>query len=124
MNTSFQIQINVNNWEDGNHVISNEISLSDIGKFAPLMIAINKNSGGKTWNWFGKGKGLPDKWDGKRYVLDEYSLIRTMSENFGWKINNCMDTNLVKEFFLRFTPNGADHIFNIRILKVEELEIK
>ena len=123
MNTSFQIQIAVHNWEGGNHVISKEISLNDIGRFTALISAIN-NSGKKTWNWFGKDKGLPEKWDGKRFVLDEYSLIKIMNENFGWKINDCMDTNLVKEFFLRFTPNGADHISNIKIFKVEEIEIK
>lgn len=124
MNTAFQIQITVHNWEGGSHTTTKPLTLNDIARFAPLMIAINKNSGGKTWNWFGNGKGLPDKWDGKRFVLDEYSLIRTMSENFGWKINDCMDTNLVKEFFLRFTPHGADHISEIKIFKVEELELK
>ncbi len=124
MNTAFQIQITVHNWEGGSHTTTKSLTLNDIAKFAPLMIAINKNSGGKTWNWFGKDKGLPDKWNGKMFVLDEYSLIRTMSDNFGWKINDCMDTNLVKEFFLRFTPHGADHISEIKIFKVEELELK
>lgn len=124
MNTAFQIQITVHNWEGGSHTTTKPLTLNDIARFAPLMIAINKNSGGKDWNWFGKGKGLPDKWNGKMFVLDEYSLIRTMSENFGWKINDCMDTNLVKEFFLRFTPHGADHISEIKIFKVEELELK
>lgn len=124
MNTKFQIQVNIHNWEGGNHTITKDITLNDIAKFSALMIAINKNSGNKDWNWFGRDKGLPDKWNGKMFVLDEYSLIRTMDENFGWKINDCMDTNLVKEFFLRFTPNGADHISEIKIFKIEELELK
>ena len=124
MNTKFQIQIKVHNWEGGSHTTTKDITLNDIARFSPLMIAINKNSGNKTWNWFGKDRGLPDKWDGTRFILDEYSLIKTMDENFGWKINDCMDTNLVKEFFLRFTPQGVDHISKIKIFKVEEIELK
>lgn len=123
MNTKFQIQIKVRNWESGSRTITHEISSNDITRFTPLIIAINKNSGNKTWNWFGC-KGLPDKWDGTKFILDEYTLIRMMNDNFGWKINDCMDINFIKEFFLRFTPQGADYIGDIKIFKVEEIELK
>ena len=121
MNTTFQIQITIHNWEGGSYTTTKSLTLNDIAKFAPLMIAINKNSGGKTWNWFGNGKGLPDKWDGERYVLDTWLLCKNMNDNFNYKVE---DINLVKEFFLRFTPHGADHISKIKIFKVEELELK
>lgn len=124
MNTKFQIQITVHNWEGGTSTISNEFSLIDFSRFASLIVAINNNSGKNQWNWFGNGKGLPNKWDGTRYVLDTYSLTKTMNNNFGWKINVEDDINLIKEFFLRFTPYGADHILNIKIFKVEEIELK
>lgn len=124
MNAKFQIQITVHNWNGGTSTISKDFSLIDLNRFTALMVAINNNSGNKTWNWFGNGKGLPDKWDGARYILDEYSLIKTMNDNFGWKINDAMDINLIKEFFLRFTPHGTDHISNIKVFKVEEIELK
>ena len=115
MNITFQIQIKTHNWEGGSPTITKDITINDLTKFATLVTAINKNIGGYTWNWF---KNLPDKWDGNRYVLDVWSLCKTMNENFGYKVE---DVNLIKEFFLRFTPNGCDGIDWIKIFKVEEI---
>lgn len=118
MNIKFQIQIKTSNWEGGSPTITEDITLNDLIKFSNLASFINKNSGNKTWNWFGKGRGLPDKWDGERYVLDTYSLFKIMDENFGYKVE---DVNLIKEFFLRFTPYGCDGIEYIKFFRVEEI---
>ena len=120
MNTKFQIQIKTRNWEGGSPTITKEITLNDLDKFANLAALINKNANRTTWNWFGNGKGLPDKWDGSHYVLDTLLLCKRMEEWFDYKVE---DINLIKEFFLRFTPNGADHISGIKVYKVEEIEI-
>ncbi len=118
MNTSFQIQIKIVNYNGGSQTITHPISENDFKKFANLISAINNNSGNQTWNWFGKGHGLPEKWDGKHYVLDIWGLCNHMEENFNYKVE---DINLVKEFFLRFTPRGCDGIEYIKIFKVEEI---
>ena len=115
MNTKFQIQIKTSNWENGSPIITHDITLTDLTKFANLAAMINKNSGKKTWNWFDR---LPDKWDGNRYVLDTWMLCKQMEENFNYKVE---DVNLVKEFFLRFTPHGCDGIECIKFFKVEEI---
>ena len=119
MITKFQIQIKTHNWEGGSPTITKEIFLSDLSKFANLAAMINKNSGKQVWNWFGKGKGLPTTWNGHSYVLDTWKLCNIMDVNFDYKVE---DVNLVKEFFLRFTPNGCDGIEWIKFFKVEEIE--
>lgn len=124
MNTKFQIQITVNNLNGGTSTISKDFYSRDISRFTSLMTAINNNNGKNAFNWFGNGKGLPVKFNGANYTLDKYTLIKIMNDNFGWKINSDDDINLVKEFFLRFTPYGADHILNIKIFKIEELELQ
>ena len=124
MNTKFQIQITVNNLNGGISTISKDFYLRDISRFTALIGTINNNSGKNTFNWFGNGKGLPVKFNGANYTLDKYTLIKIMNDNFGLKINSDDDINLVKEFFLRFTPYGADHILNIKIFKIEELELQ
>ena len=118
MNTKFQIQIKTNNWEGGSPTITKEITLNDLIKFSNLATIINNNSGKKTWNWFGKGHGIPEKWDSKRYFLDTWTLCKHMDEHFNYKVE---DVNLVKEFFLRFTPNGCDGIEWVKFFKVEEI---
>ena len=115
MNTTFQIQIKTLNWEGGSPTITKKISLNDLTKFSNLAAMINKNSGGKTWNWFDH---LPDRWDGNRYVLDTWKLCKHMEEHFGYKVE---DINLVKEFFQRFTPHGCGGIEYIKFFKVEEI---
>ena len=124
MNTKFQIQITVHNLNGGTSTISKDFYSRDISRFTDLIVAINNNSGKNTFNWFGNGNGLPVKFNGTTYTLDNYLLIKIMNDNFGLKINSDDDLNLVKEFFLRFTPYGADHILNIKILKIEELELQ
>ena len=119
MNTKFQIQIKTHNWEGGSPTITKEITLNDLTKFANLAAMINKNIGHDVWNWFGKGNGLPTVWDGNNYVLDFYRVCLHMKTNFGYEVE---DINLVKEFFLRFTPNGCDGIEWIKFFKVEEIE--
>ena len=118
MNTTFQIQIKTINWEGDSPTITKEITLSDLTKFSNLAAMINLNSGKETWNWFGKGHGLPTTWDGNHYVLDTWLVCKHMEENFGYKIE---DMNLFKEFFLRFTPHGCDGIEWIKFFKVEEI---
>ena len=124
MNTKFQIQITVHNLNSGTSTISKDFYSRDISRFTALISTINDNCGKNAFNWFGNGKGLPAKFNGATYTLDKYTLIKIMNDNFGWKINSDDDINLVKEFFLRFTPYGADHILNIKIFKIEELELK
>ena len=121
--TTFQIQVTVYNYEGGRNTLTYEISLMDLNKFTDLAKAININSSGEKWNWFGKGEGLPKKWNGNQYVLDEWMLHTKMINWFDWKMDNHNDVNLVKEFFLRFTPDGADSIENIKFFKVEEIEL-
>lgn len=116
MNTKFQIQIKISNWEGGSPTITKDITLNDIAKFKELIKSINKYSSKKNWNWFDH---LPTKWDGKSYVLDTWMLCRHMKDKFNYDVD---DINLVKEFYLRFTPNGAGHIDNIKLFKVEEVE--
>ena len=116
MNTKFQIQIKTSNYNGGSPTITKEITLADLGKFANLASVINKNSGKKIWNWF--SDALPSKWDGKHYVLDTWLVCKRMEENFNYKVE---DINLVKEFFLRFTPHGCDGIEWIKFFKVEEI---
>lgn len=118
MNTKFQIQIKTHNWEGESPTIIKEITLNDLTKFANIAEIINNNSGKQIWNWFGKGHGLPEKWDGNRYVLDTWRLCKHMKEHFDYKVE---DINLVKEFFLRFTPHGCDGIEWIKFFKVEEI---
>lgn len=118
MNTKYQIQIKTINWDGYSPTITKEITLNDLCKFSNLASIINKNSGNNRWNWFGKGRGLPDRWDGKKYVLDTYCLLTTMDKNFGYKVE---DVNLIKEFFSRFTPHGCDGIEYIKFFKVEEI---
>ena len=118
MNTKFQIQIKTCNWNGGSPIIIKEITLNDLTKFANLAEMINKNFGGETWNWFGKEKGLPNKRDGNHYVLDNWRICKHMDEHFNYKVK---DINLVKEFFLRFTPNGCDGIEWVKFFKIEEL---
>ena len=121
MNIKFQIQIKTSNYVGGSPIITKEVSYNDLTKFSNLVVMINKNSGGNFWNWFGKRYGLPDKWDGNHYVLDTWRLCKHMEENFGYKVE---DVNLVKEFFLRFTPNSCDGIEWIKFFKVEEIEFE
>ena len=116
MNTKFQIQIKINNYKTGSHTVTKDISLNDLTKFSNLAEMINKNAGKNTWNWF--GENLPTTWDGKKYVLDIYMLCKYMKENFNYKVE---DVNLVKEFYFRFTPNGADSIDYVKFFKVEEI---
>ena len=115
MKTEFQIQIKTYNWEGGSPTITKEISLNDLTKFSNLAEMINKNPGKKNCNWFDH---LPTTWDGNKYVLDTWRLCKHMEEHFDYKVE---DINLVKEFFLRFTPYGCDGIEWIKFFKVEEI---
>jgi len=118
MNTTFQIQIKTCNYDGDSPIITQEISLNDLTKFSNLAEMINKNAGKNIWNWFGKGYGLPDIWDGTRYILDTWKICKHMEKHFDYKVE---DINLVKEFFIRFTPHGCDGIEWIKFFKVEEI---
>lgn len=115
MNVKYQIQIKTRNWSGNSSTITEEITLNDLVKFATLAAIINNNSGGKIWNWF---NGIPVEWDGHNYVTDVFRLCNHMKEYFNYNIE---DANLVKEFYLRFTPNGCDGIECIKFFKVEEI---
>ena len=121
MNTKFQIQIKTRNWEGGSPVITKDISLDDMIKFANLIATINKNANKETWNMFGKGNVLPMTWYGDTWTPDEYLIRFHMKKNFGYEVTNM---ELVKEIFLRFTPHGCDGIEWIKLFKVEEIEVK
>ena len=43
MNTKFQIQIKISNWEGGSPTITKDITLNDIAKFKELINSINKS---------------------------------------------------------------------------------
>jgi len=118
MNISYQIQIKPRNWVGSDSTITYPITENDFKKFANLISAINKNSGNNTWNWFGKGNGLPEIWDGTRYSIDFWRICNMMKENFNYTVE---DINLIKEFYIRFTPRGCDGIRYIKIFKVEEI---
>jgi len=118
MNTKFQIQIKTINWDGSSPIITKEITLNDLIKFSNLATIINKNFKGDVWNWFGQNKGLPKMWDGTRYVLYTWGIGNWMKEEFNYNVE---DFNLIKEFYLRFTPNGCDGIEWIKFFKVEEL---
>ena len=114
MNTKFQIQIRTHK-SYSTITTTTEITLNDLGKFANLASIINKNSDNKTCNWFNK---LPNKWNGKRFVLDTWMIDIKMKEWFGYHVT---DFNLIEEFFDRFTPEGCDNIEWIKFFKVEEI---
>ena len=118
MNTTFQIQIKTINYEGGSPIITKEITLNDLTKFSNLASMINKNSGKQVWNWFGKDCGLPKTWDGHSYVIDKWLVCKYMKDNFDYEVE---DINLIKEFFVRFTPHGCDGIEWIKFFKVEEI---
>lgn len=111
----FQIQINISNYEDGSKTLSNNIELSEMDKFRDLIKTINEHTE-VTWNWFSK---LPDKWDGESYIYDNFAINYHMNKFF----KKTFDPQIIIEFFLKFTPTGADHINKIHIYKIEEIDL-
>lgn len=123
MNTKFQLQIGVHNYDGTSHSYNNEITLNDLSKFAGLLETMKKNIDHTTWNWF---QYLPSDWDGRTYAFDEREMRRKFEEYWGFDYselsNDKMGTaNFIKEFFLRFTPDGADRIESINVYKLEEI---
>jgi hypothetical protein len=85
---------------------------------------MKKNINHTQWNWF---TNLPTKWDGNQYVLDVWRLEHDFKEKWGFNyVDACTDesfgpTNFIKEFFLKFTPDGADSITDIKVFKMVEI---
>lgn len=115
-NIQFQIQIKIYNYNSGYETLAYNISTHDIAKFANFVEIINNNADKVRYNWF--VNHLPVIWDNNRSELDTKRLALDLKDNFDYEMT---DVNLVKEFFLRFTPNGADRIENIKFYKIEEL---
>jgi len=121
----FIIEIAVENYDGEQYVYAKDFTLNDLVKFAGLIELMKKNIDHTTWNWF---NGLPEIWDGNRYVLDINKLELDFESNWGFKYaDTCTDnsfgesTNFIKEFYLRFTPSGADRINDIKVYKVTEI---
>ena len=115
-NVQFQIQVKIYNYSIGYETLAYNISTNDISKFANFAEIINNNADKVRWNWF--SEHLPVIWENNRSTLDTRRLAMDLKDNFDYEMT---DVNLVKEFFLRFTPNGADRIENIKFYKIEEL---
>lgn len=110
----FLIEIDVTNYDKDNCKMSRSITLDEISEYKFLIKVINKNSGNKTWNWF---ECLPEKWDGEKYIDDDWLISHRFNENFQYNLPD----KLIKKFFKKFTPNGADRINYIKLYKVEEI---
>lgn len=117
MNMKYQIQIKTHNYNRGSSTITKDITSEDLENFKELIKTINLNSNKNTWNWFDI---IPKKWDGNKYVIDVWKICSHIKEKFEYTVT---DVNLIIDFFNKFTHNGCDGISNIKIFKVEELEI-
>lgn len=120
-----KIEIKVYSFDNGVKSYVNDFSENDLNKFMPFIKKLKENLKHTYWNWFDH---LPMTWDGNNYVLDTSYLKTKFEENFGFNFEDySSDTfgsiNFFKEFFLRFTPDGADMIEEIHIYKIEEIEI-
>lgn len=124
MKTEYKIEIDVVNYDGGAKSYVNDFSLRDLVKFSGLLELMKKNLNHTTWNWFYR---LPTTWDGSHYVLDPLVLEMEFEKNWGFKYSDvCPDdtlgsTNFFKEFYLRFTPDGADSITDIKVFKMVEI---
>lgn len=124
MKSEYKIEIDIVNYNGGAKSYVKNFSQKDLEKFGGLLELMKKNLNHTTWNWFYR---LPTTWDGSHYVLDTWLLEHDFEKNWGFKYSDvCPDdtlgpTNFFKEFYLRFTPNGADSITDIKVFKMVEI---
>jgi hypothetical protein len=117
MNTpTFQLQINYSNYDGPSGTSTKKIdSFEDFHQFIDVIKAINASEK-KGWNWF---SSLPSKWDGNKYVTDNWLIEKRFEENFSRHLN----ASQIIAFFRKFTPHGADRISDIAVYKVEKVEL-
>ena len=122
MNKEYHLVIKVSGYANGSAKLTYSITEEDIEVFKDLIKCILENSrnsdnqpSNKYWNWFDR---IPDKWDGLTYVDDDWSVEYQFENVFGQKFKS----SVIKSFFRRFTPHGADRISDIRVYKCEEIE--
>lgn len=126
MNTPFKLEIVTHNYETGEKTYVNNFSLNDLAKFSNFLIMLKKNLNYTQWNWFNI---LPSKWNGTQYELDRVLLKIQFQKKFGFNFEEYLKDsvdgpiNSFKEFFSRFTPDGADAITGIHLYEVKEIEI-
>ena len=116
MKNNFLIEMLLSNYDKNTYRKSQAIKLEEIYEYKELINIINKNVNNQKWNWF---SSLPETWDGKMYIPDTFVIETKFKENFGVD----MTVNRIIKFYKRFTPNGADNISEIKLYKVEELDI-
>ena len=127
MATSFRLEIVTHNYETGEKIYVDNISANDLKKFSKFLAMLKKNLNHDQWNWFDI---LPTTWNGTRYELDTYLLKMKFREKFGFDFEEYLEDsfggpiNAFKEFYHRFTPDGADAITGIHLYEVKEIEIK
>ena len=124
MKNGMKLEIVINDYNDGRKSYVKDFTKNDLFKFSGLIELMKNNINHTQWNWF---SSLPTKWDGNKYVLDIWKLEHDFKEKWGFSYADvCTDesfgpTNFIKEFFLRFTPNGADSITGIHLYEIKEI---
>lgn len=125
--TPFIIEIVVRNGKDKKSVI-NQFSMNDMIKFAGFIEMIKNNlEHSDYYNWF---KELPSKYEYEIdcSVLDIDQIREHFIMQFGFDFEDYLEgsksnkINSFKEFFYRFTPDGADEIIDIKLYNIEELK--
>lgn len=113
-----QAHIKLINYEKDSYTKTININLLDLQKYKDIILLINKYKG-NPWNWFDH---LPEHWnqDKQAYELDKWGIDYKFRNFFKEKI----DTDIIIDFFKKFTPNGADGIENIKIYQVEEINLE
>lgn len=113
--TTYQLQIHISNYDGPSGTISEKIDLQELYQYIDVIKAINASEN-KGWNWF---SSLPDKWDGSKYVDDNWLIEKRFEENFGCHLN----ASQIIAFYRKFTSYGADGISDITLYKVEKIEL-
>lgn len=113
--TEFQIQININNYNESNRTVARKVKLEELEEFKEIIKAINLNLNVTTWNWFNR---LPDTWNGEKYVDNNYIIGKHFEENFGVAVQ----VDMIKKFFRKFNLYG-DRIDSIKLYKIEEVNL-
>ena len=126
MNVKFKLEIVTLGYETGEKTYVDNFSITDLVKFSNFLAMLKKNLNYTQWNWFDI---LPSTWNGTQYELDMDLLRMQFQEKFGFNFEEYLNTSsegpidLFKEFFSRFTPDGADSIIGIHLYEVKEIEI-
>lgn len=125
--TPFIIEIIIRNGKDEKSVI-NQFSMNDMIKFAGFLKMIKNNlEHSDYYNWF---RELPSKYEYENdySVLDIDRIREHFIMQFGFDFEDYLEgsksnkINSFKEFFYRFTPDGADEIIDIKLYNIEELK--